>query len=296
MNATAAGLTLLTAAFWGGTPVAIQYSVDVFPPIAVAGIRFAMAFAFMLAWCWFERSDLLPRKGQWGPPLIAGVMLFFQISLFNMGIEKSNSSHGTLLINTFVFWVAAIEHFITRAHLLTGRRILGLLTAALGVVIVFASVVAGEALSDASVRDVPTLLGEVYLAASGLVLAFKIVYTKYAVTRVEPGKLILWHDLFGVVFFAIASLAVEEVHWNRIDTPAMLALLYQGVVVAGFCFAVQARLLRRHPSSQIAVYSFATPLFGVAAGIVFRGDALTVWLLAAAACVAVGVYVVNTSD
>ena len=76
-------------------------------------------------------------------------------------------------------------------------------------------------------------------------------------------------------------------------TPSLLGLLYQGVVVAGFCFALSALLLRRHAASQISVFSFASPLFGLTFSVIFRGDQLSPWLAVAALCVIVGIWLVT---
>ena len=127
---TSAGFSVLLAILWGGGPVAISYSVDTLPPVAVAGIRFALAALFMLFWCRVEGAGLALRKGQLGPSLILGLLLFAQISLFTVGIRESNSSHGVLLINTFIFWVAIIEHFVTRSVRLPFSHWLGLVIAA----------------------------------------------------------------------------------------------------------------------------------------------------------------------
>src|SRR3990172_13435173 len=129
-------LNLLTTALWGGTPVAVHYSVDQLPPIAVSGIRFALAAAFMLFWCRLEGSSLSLERRQWRPTLIMGLLLFGQIALFTVGIAMTNSSHSTVLINTFVFWVAGIEHFITRTMRFDGKRLVGLVFAAAGGLIV----------------------------------------------------------------------------------------------------------------------------------------------------------------
>lgn len=294
LNAWSVGLVLLTVVLWGGTPVAISYSVDTLPPITVAGVRFALAAAFMLVWCRIEGASIRLRPGQLRPSCITGVLLFAQISLFHLGIAASNSSHATLFINTFIFWVAILEHFVTRAARLNSAKLLGLALAGCGVVLILQGPLPGSA--AAANPDQPSLTGDLMLLASGFVLGIKIIYTKSAVRVVEPGKLIFWHDVVGTLLFAAYALAFENVVVDMQDPrlpAAIWGLLYQGLVVAGFCFAVQARLLRRHSASQIAVFSFATPLFGIVLAVWLRGDPLSPWLSLSAVCVAFGILLVN---
>lgn len=295
----AAAMALLLAALWGGTPVAVKYSLELLPVMAVAGVRFGMAALFMLVWCRWEGSGIRLRRGQHGPSFILGSLLFVQIGLFNIAIQLSNASHSSLLINTFIFWVAGIEHFVTRTDRLDARKVGGLLIAFAGVGIILLTTPAGGAASDTTA----SLTGDLLMVASALVLGIKIIFTKQAMQVVEPGKLIFWHDTIGVMFFAAWSAAFEHPDLRPFfssalveDTAtreAMLGLLYQGLVVAGFCFATQAQLLKRHSASKLSVFSFATPLFGVAYAVALRGEALSGWLALAGLAVAAGILLVN---
>src|SRR5262245_60824938 len=84
MSLGAALATLLTAALWGGTPVAVSYSQDELPPVFVAGVRFAQAALFMQLWCRWEGCDLRLKRGQHGPAWTLAAMLFVQIVLFHV--------------------------------------------------------------------------------------------------------------------------------------------------------------------------------------------------------------------
>lgn len=291
MGPAAVSLSLLTAALWGGNAVATSFSVDALPPLTVAALRFALATAFMLFWCRAEGSELRLRSGQWRASVIAGVLLFLQIGTFTIGVALSSSSHATVLINSFPFWVVAIEHYMTREDRLTPGKALGLLAAGGGTILLITMTAQTNTGTDQ--LDPPSLLGDSILALSALLFAIKMVYTRHAVRTVESGKLILWHDVVGTALFVAASALFEDVHWERTTLPAWLGIAYQGILVGGFCFAVQARLLRFHSASQISIFNFTTPLFGVALAVLLRGDALSPWLLAAGVAVAIGILLVN---
>ncbi|MDA1013106.1 MAG: DMT family transporter [Planctomycetota bacterium] len=289
---TSIGLAILTAALWGGTPVAIKFSVGQIPPVLVAAIRFALAALFMVVWCRIERTEMRLRAGQIVPVLIGGLLLFMQISLFNFGVASSNASHSSVLINTFVIWVALIEHFLLQTDRLNLRKVFGLTLAISGGILLttMAEHEPGESWAK------PTLFGDSLLIASALLLGIKIAFTKHSIKTVEPGKFILWHDVIGVVLFLAYSVLMEPFPNEAIETSTIIGLLYQGVLVAGLCFAVQARLLQRHGASQISVFSCSTPVFGILFAVVFIGDALSPWLFVAGTCVAIGILIVTTAN
>ena len=70
------------------------------------------------AWYYGRQSPKLNQSvaalGSYSLAFLIMFLIFTQISSFNIGVVMTNSSHGAMLINTFVFWVAAIEHFVTR--------------------------------------------------------------------------------------------------------------------------------------------------------------------------------------
>ena len=234
--------------------------------------------------------DRLVRREQRIPALITGFLLFAQISLFNLGVSRTSTSHTTVLINTFIFWVVIIEHFVTRNHRLSWRSVAGLLLAASGVLMLIGT---SESAASAEQRDSTSIVGDIILFASAFLLGLKIVYTKRAVRVVPPGTLILWHDVIGVAMFVcLSGLTEYDRAWTP-DWPSCLGLVYQGLFVAGVCFALQAVLLRKYSASQISVFSFATPLVGVALSVLLRGDQLSPWLLTSGTVVACGILLVN---
>ncbi|MCP4189208.1 MAG: DMT family transporter [Planctomycetaceae bacterium] len=292
LNATSLSIVLLTSAIWGGTPVAVTFAAVSLPPIAIAAVRFSLGAIFMLFWCWIGRTPLRLGPGQLRISSIAGILLFFQIATFNVGISWSNASHATILINTFVFGVIGIEHFVTRTDRLTLRKLQGLLLASASVIVMLT--LDENRSNTKSQQDLPSLAGDLLLLFSAFLLSVRIVYVKYALRQIDPGTLMLWHDVIGVILFVVYSFMFEQIEPQRITFAAIIGLGYQGLLVAGLCFALQTQLLRKHSASQLSMFSFSTPLFGIFFAAIFRNDPLSPWLLVAGGCIAAGIYLVST--
>ena len=295
LTAAATALALTTAFLWGGTAVSNQFAVDQLPPLFVGGLRFLLAGLFMLPWCLVEKAPIRITRAQWKPVLIMSLLLFAQIGSFNIGGKWSTSSHASLFVNTYIFWVAGVEHFVTRTLRLSLRAMLGLAIAGIGVALLVLST-AKPAGTLASGMDTPTLSGDLILLLSGLILGLKVLYTKDAVRHIAPGTVILWHDFIGAGLFFIASFLTEPQPTAFPSLPVVWAMLYGGLVVSGFCFAAHAWQLRTYGASQISVFSFTTPVFGVGLGVLLRGDALSPWLLVCGLAVAIGITLVHLPE
>jgi drug/metabolite transporter (DMT)-like permease len=300
LTLVAVGLVMLTVVLWAGTPVAIRFSTDLLPPFSVSGIRFALAAVFMLGWTFAHGTSVKLKRENLGPPMIAGFLMFLQIGTFTLGVHMSNASHGSIFINTFIFWVVGIEHFVTKEKSLSIRNSVGLILAAAGVLLILKS---AEKPPGVVVEEAASIEGDLLLLLSALLLGIKISWTKHSLKTIHPDCFIFWHHVFGVILFAIYGAFVEKsdprilTELSREDVrAAWWGLLYQGLAVAGLCFAIQARLLKKHSASRISVFSFATPLFGILFAVLLRGDPLSPWLFLAGVAVAAGILLVNLEE
>lgn len=291
LNYWSAALTTLTAALWAGTAVGTRIAADTVSPMLLGALRFGWTLPVLWMWCRWQQSRLQLAAHDCLPIGVLGLLLFVQICTFNIGISWSNGSHASVIINTYLFWVAGYEHFVTRTHRLRVLQMLGLLVAFGGVMLLFEQTSQGGAATGQ--QDPPSLAGDLMLLVSSLLLAAKVCYTKHAVRKVEPGPLIFWHNVVGTILFAVGGLLLEDVSQTRLPTNSVLALLYIGPVVSGFCFAAHAWLLSRHSAGAISVFSFLTPVVGVLFANLLRGDQLTSGLLLCGLCVAAGIALVN---
>ena len=291
-------LAAAAAALWGGTAVAVKYSGDMLPPVTIAAIRFALAALFMMVWCPLCRLPLRIERSKFAIALGGGLLFFVQIVLFNFAIHWSNASHSILLISCYIPFVSIIEHFITRTDRMTKTKVIGMTMSACGVILVLFVANNPDPKSNVD-ADSPSLVGDFLMLCSSVVLAIKLVYTKTAVKQIPPTTFIFWHHVTGTAMFTVCSLIFEKSYslpFFDLTRPAILGLLYQGLVVGGLCFAIQATLLSKFSATKIAVFSFACPLFGVIAAVLFRGDQISLWFILSGILVAVGIYLVNAAN
>lgn len=289
MGPVSVSLALLSVILWGGTAVANQFAIDVYPPLFVGAVRFGLAAIFMVGWCFFAKNPIRLHGREWGIAFVVGFLMYLQIATFNYGTAISNASHATVLVNSYVFWVAGMESLILRSLRLRWWQAAGLVMAGAGVVILVATAGQGEIQQ----RDQVTFLGDLVLAISGLTLAIKILVVKWATKHVEPGPLILWHDVVGTAFLFLTSHFTEKHSGVPLTIEAAIALLFGGFVISGLCFVLNAQLLQKHGASQVSVFSFVTPVCGIILAYFFRGDHLSHWLVASGLLVAAGIYLVN---
>ncbi|HVA48456.1 MAG TPA: DMT family transporter [Pirellulales bacterium] len=288
----AASLAVLCAVLWGGLAVAVRATQDGIPPLATAGLRFAIATALLAPTALWQGASLGVDRRQLTAILPVGLLLFVQIGSFHYGMAHTNSAHGSVMIGSYPVFVALVAHFLLHGDRVSPGKLLGLMVAFAGLV----AIVAGVRRETTSTGESATLFGDAVVLASSLLIGVNTVMSKRALAVVGVASLLFWSNLLATALFFTTSLTLESDSAWRFTPAVCWGLAYQSVVVAWLCFLIWTALLRRHRASQIAVFGFAQPLCGMAFGIWLRGDAMHVSLAVGGAAVAAGIVLVTRAE
>ena len=274
-------LALLVSVFWGGNIVAIKIGLIDAPPLRLAWLRFLVGGVVIALWAWAtgRLAGFRIERHEWRPLLVLGALFTAQIGTMNVATGLTNAAHGSILLNLHAVHTVVLAHFLIPGDRLSVRRLAGVLLAYAGILVLFAS---GR--SD----DSASLLGDSIMFVSAAILAERTVYLARAVQRFDPVTLLLAQAITGVAVFMALSQALEPAP-TRWTLRLAAALLYQGALVAGFCFVVNLWLLKRYRPSALATFSLTQPVFGVVAATLVAGDPLTLVLLVACAGVVAGI-------
>jgi drug/metabolite transporter (DMT)-like permease len=275
-------LALLLAALWGANPLAIKISLADVPPFRLAWMRFLLGGVAIFAYAaWTRhRGTFDVRRGEWRVLWSLGLLFALQIGLMNFGIARTTATHATVLLNSYAVHTVVLAHFFMPGDRLTARTIGGVGIAYLGIVVLFAR--------DFSFQSA-TLVGDVIVMASAFLLGERIVYTARAVQKLDPIKMLVFQSAIGSACFVLVSLVTETGEPTRLTPSFLASLFYQGVVVAGFNFVMNLRLLQIYRPSALATCALTTPIFGVLISAAIAGEPLTPTLLVSAVMVTVGI-------
>ena len=277
-------LALLLAFLWGGNSLAIKVGLQDFPPMALAFLRFVIGLVVIGGWALFRRIPLRLRPGELPRLLLLTTIFILQIICLNTGTLYTSASRSTIFINVYPFFTALFAHFWIPGERLSVTKTLGIVVAFSGV---FVTVAPELGQGETSV------IGDIIVLVSGCFLGLRVVVTKLLIQSIHPYRLLAWLLTLSLPFYVVASCVVERGEPMQLTLSAALALLYQGGVIAGFCFLAWTAILERYSASKLVVLFFATPLSGVLFSHLILGDELTLSLLGGAALVAAGIYLVN---
>jgi drug/metabolite transporter (DMT)-like permease len=174
-----AATALFLAALWGANPVAVKVGLADAPPLRLAFFRFVLGGLVVVAYAWWLRHPGIfqVRRGEWRVLISLGVIFSVQIGTMNVGIGLTTASHGVVILNSYAVHTVVFAHFMIPGDRLTTAKVTGVLIAYAGIVLLFAR--------DFSFRS-ETLIGDLVVAGSAVLLAERVVYMARAVQKYDP--------------------------------------------------------------------------------------------------------------
>jgi drug/metabolite transporter (DMT)-like permease len=281
----ALGLASLCA-IWGLGQVAIKIANAGISPIMQAGLRSLIAGICLLVWCRVRRIPLFEHDGTLRSGIGAGLLFALEVLLLFLALQYTTAARGTLFLNTSPFVVAIGAHLFLTRDQLSRTKLMGLTLAFAGVAIAF-----GDSLA---MPDRTALLGDALCVGGAIAWGATTVLIKGSkLAHVSAEKTLMYQLVLSSAALIGASLLVSEAGVFRLNTPVLLALAYQGVIIAFVSYVLWFWFLARYPASRVAAFVFLTPVFGVIAGALVLNEPITAALLIALALIAAGIYLVN---
>ncbi len=281
-------LMILLCAIWGLQQITIKIAIDGVSPILQSGIRSLVGLALLSLWARWRRLPLLGNDGTLSMGLLAGFLFALEFAFIYAGLAHTTASRMIVFLYTAPCITVLGLHWFVPGERLGWRHFSGIVLAFAGLAVGFL----GNAGTAAS-TFVGDLLG--LLAAIGWA-ATTVLIRATGLSKISATK-VLWYQLAvsAVVMLPLSPLLGEPgiTLPAALSAPVLLSLAYQGVIVAFASYLAWFWLLQTYLVGRLMVFSFLTPIFGVAFGVFFQGDPLTPSFLFAAACVAMGIVLVN---
>tara|TARA_Y100001951_G_scaffold105360_1_gene122419 strand:- start:7101 stop:8033 length:933 start_codon:yes stop_codon:yes gene_type:complete len=282
-------LMLLLCAIWGSQQVAIKLAAEDIAPMLQVALRSGIAAVLVGILLLWQRGWRGWLGSTWLAGILAGVLFALEFFFIALGLRYTSASHMAVFLYTAPIFSALGLHLMLPSERLRRLQWLGIALCFGGVVMAFG--VGGEW----SEIDADVLLGDALGLCAGMAWGATTVVVRGSRLSEAPAGLTLFYQL-TVAFvlllgYALAMVDLGQVRWTPL---AIGSVLLQGVVVSFFTYLAWFWLLRRYLASNMAVFSFMTPLFGVTFGVLVLDEPLTLNFIIGAALVLAGIMLVSS--
>ncbi len=286
LDAIAIAVTIGLCLSWGLNQVAIKYAIDEIPPLMQSSARSLIGVILVGAWAQLRGVALFKRDGTSLPGILAGVLFALEFYLIYLGMVWTTATRAVLFIYLAPFFVVIGSRWLIPGDHFDFSRWTGLLLSFVGIVIAF-----GLPTPATSPHQ---LLGDLMMVGAGAAWAATTLLIKAsALNRVSAEKTTLYQLLVSAPLLAAGAGVFGERISAMPSALALGALAYQSVWVVSVTYMTWFAFIVRYSASRLSVFTFLTPLFGVAAGHFLLNEPLTPAFALAVALVAGGLLLVN---
>jgi drug/metabolite transporter (DMT)-like permease len=273
------GVTLLLAF----NQIIIKLVNDGLQPVFFAGLRSALAVAFVWAWlAWKGRPPRLKRASLGAGFLIGAVFAAEFLFLF-LALDLTSVGRASLIMYSMPVWYAFLAHF-GLGERITPLKAAGLALAFSGCAL---AILSRPGTGEAS------LLGDLCALGAAWGWALTAYVARRPVMRAEgPEMQIFWMVLVSAPLLLLAAPFFGPLV-RDLQPLHLVGLLFQASVVVAGGFITWLWLMSVYPSSTVASFSFLTPILALGLGALIFGESITWPILAAALLVAAGIVLIN---
>ncbi|MBV6288585.1 DMT family transporter [Pseudomonas aegrilactucae] len=275
---------------WGIQQVMIKWAAPDIAPVMQAAARSGIAALLVaLLICWRGGWDQVGAT--WKGGLLAGSLFGLEFLLIAEGLQLTSAAHMSVFLYTAPVFTALGLHFMLPSERLRPLQWLGILLAFGGIAVAFAG---GLSLDNLDGR---MLLGDAMGVMAGMAWGATTVVVRGSRLSEAPATLTLFYQLL-VGFLGLLLIAWLTGQFSHVTlTPTSISsVLFQAIVVSFFSYLTWFWLLRRYLASNLAVFSFITPLFGVTFGVLLLGEPLSINFILGAVCVLLGITLVSAEQ
>ncbi len=288
LDGLAAGTMLILCLCWGLQQVAVKAAAPAVHPVLQIGLRSGLAALMVAALMAVRGQRVVFSDGSLWPGVVAGLLFAAEFLCVALALLYTTASHVSVFLYTAPIFLVLVLHWRLPDERIDARQWVGVLLAFAGIALAF---VEGFTQGEISWR---MLAGDALALAGGaLWAATTLVVRTTALAEASPTTTLLYQlGIAGVILVALPLAA-----GSQITTPlpgvAWASLVFQTVVVGFASFLAWFWLLRRYLTSRLSVFSFLTPLFGVAFGVLLLDDPISLYFGGGAVLVLAGIVLVN---
>lgn len=288
IDGRAMGLMLVLSMVWGLQQVGLKATASDIAPLMLIALRSGLAALLVLLLMVVRRENLSLRDGTLRPGLIVGFLFALEYLLVGEGLRHTSAAHIVVFLYTAPIFAALGLNKKLRSEKLQPVQWVGITLAFSGIAVAFfghKQTVASDANS--------VLLGDILGLLAGAAWGATTVVVRTSVLANAPATKTLLYQLVGAfVLLLIAAIGLGQTGFKH--TPMVWNnLAFQAVVVSFASFLVWFWLLRQYVASQLGVFSFMTPLFGVAFGVWLLNEPMEPGFVGGAALVLLGILLVS---
>ena len=262
-------IAMICSILWGSAFPVLKISYtelqmlpnDLSAKIVFAGIRFLLAsiLLFIMILFFMKKSIKIKRNTLLKLLGLGIVQTTCQYFFFYNALSHIDGMKGAIMTSTETFFLVLIAHFIYENDKINTKKIIGLSTGFLGIIIANWG-------KDFNLSF--SFLGEGFFIMATLSGAIGNIIAKEFSKKLNPFLLTAWQMFLGSIVLLILGLPTLSPNAITFTTKGVMLLIYASFLSA-IAFSLWYALLKYNKAGEIGIYKFMIPISGALLSIMF---------------------------
>lgn len=289
VDGQAIGLMFFLCMIWGLQQVALKAAAPDVAPLLQIALRSGTA-ALLVGFLMLIRGERMTLSdGTWRPGLVVGFLFALEFLFVGEGLRYTNASHMVVFLYTAPVFAALGLQYKLPEERMELIQWCGVLLAFTGIFIAFF----GHTQQPMSNSPSNILWGDFLALLAGISWgATTVVIRCSSLARSSATQTLLYQLIGAFVLLMLAAIGLGQTSFNSTKL-AWGSLIFQTLVVSFASFLIWFWMLRKYLASRLGVFSFMTPLFGIAFGVWLLNEPIEPSFLAGAMLVLPGIVLVS---
>lgn len=280
---------------WGSTFFFIRMAVQTMPVTVMGTLRFTLAGAIMLAWCFFNGERLWTLRNIL-PAFFTGLLLLY---IGNGAVAWSEQFLASSLVAVFVasspMWFVLLDYGKWKENFSSKKTIAGIVLGFAGILLLFSDNLT-HIFSSASNDSKWAIMSLGVLTIGSVSWAAGSLYGKYKSTGFSGSLNAGWQMLAAGIAYAFTGMLRSDwssFQWREVSPSGWGAIVYLVTMGSLLGYSAFVWLLSVRPATQVSTHAYVNPVIAVMLGVFFAGETITGKQIAGLAVILGGVLLVN---
>ena len=288
LDSKASGIMFGLCILWGLQQVVLKLAASDISAVMQIALRSGLSALMVYPMIKLAKGTSLWGRDYLTAGILVGLLFAAEFFLVAQALRFTSAAHTVVLLYTAPIFVALGLHWKLPSERLSLIQWLGIACAFFGIVIAF---LFRPASSQAAASS--ALWGDVLALIAGVLWAATTIAVRLTKLAEAPATQTLFYQLF-IAFLVLLPVAFfmgqATIHWSVLS---LTSLLFHTVVVSFASYLIWFWLLKKYLASQLGVFSFLTPIFGMCFGVVLLNEQLELNFLVGTCFVLMGVVAVS---
>lgn len=288
IDSRAIGVMTLVCLVWGLQQISLKSVSSQASPMLMIALRSLVAGALLAALMLYRGE--VPARARLKPGAAAGALFGLEYLLVAEALRLTQASHVVVFLYTAPIFAALGLHFRLAAERMAILQWAGIGLAFGGIALTFLGGIDGP--QDGAART--ALLGDALALTAGAAWGATTVTIRCSALASAPATEMLLYQLIGALGLLLPAAWIAGQWRFEPSWTVWTHLAFQSLVVSFASILTWCWLLRRYLASQLGVFSFLTPLFGVVLGAWLLNEPLERQFIAGSGLVLAGIWLVSS--